>query len=97
MGRWGSLALGLLLRGPFRFAQLRDRLSGISEKVLTDTLRNLERDGIVERRLLGGVPPGVEYSLTPLGIEFARRVDALIDWIEEQTPAIVSAQNAWRK
>jgi DNA-binding HxlR family transcriptional regulator len=80
--RWGSLVLGALLERKKRYSELRDQIGGISEKMLAQTLRTLQRDGLLERRSFPVVPPHVEYSLTPLGGECARRVNELVDWIE---------------
>jgi DNA-binding HxlR family transcriptional regulator len=92
--RWGVLLLVALLDGTHRFAELRRKVNGISEKMLAQTLQWLEGDGFVERIAHPVVPPRVEYRLTPLGEEIGRKVAALADWIEEQLPAIMAAQNA---
>jgi DNA-binding HxlR family transcriptional regulator len=82
-GRWGSLTLAALFAdGTLRFSQLRARIGGVSEKMLAQTLRDLERDGLIARKSYPVVPPHVEYSLTPLGSGVARHVAALVDWIE---------------
>ncbi len=75
-----------------RFSQLRDHIDGISEKMLAQTLRELERDGLVARRSLGTVPPHVEYRLTPLGTGVAEHVGALVDWVESHVRQLVGAQ-----
>lgn len=95
-GRWGGLALGALRDGRvMRFAELRRALVGVSEKMLAQTLRALERDGLVRRRSLPVVPPHVEYSLTPAGAECAARLWALADWVEENLHPLVRAQHAY--
>jgi DNA-binding HxlR family transcriptional regulator len=82
-GRWGTLVMAALkVHGTLRFSQLRDRIDGISEKMLSQTLRELEGDGLVRRISLPVVPPHVEYDLTPLGIGVAQHLEALVDWIE---------------
>jgi DNA-binding HxlR family transcriptional regulator len=82
-GRWGTLVMAALkVDGTLRFSQLRARIGGISEKMLAQTLRELEGDGLVRRISLPVVPPHVEYDLTPMGIGVAQHLEALIDWIE---------------
>jgi len=80
--RWGVLLLVALLGGTYRFSELRRKVGGVSEKMLAQTLQWLERDGFVRRLSYPVVPPHVEYSLTPLGIEIGRHVEVLADWIE---------------
>lgn len=88
--RWGVLVLIILLGGMHRFSDLRRKADGVSEKMLAQTLQGLEGDGLILRRSLPVVPPHVEYSLTPLGVEAAQRVEALADWIEETLPQIMA-------
>jgi DNA-binding HxlR family transcriptional regulator len=71
-----------LTKLPLRFNQLRHRIEGISQKMLTQTLRNLERDGLVKRQAFATVPVTVEYSITPLGRTLATTVDALRQWAD---------------
>ncbi|SDG50284.1 winged helix-turn-helix transcriptional regulator [Pelagibacterium luteolum] len=94
--RWGVLVLIALMDGTHRFSALRRRVSGVSERMLAQTLQWLEEDGMVARVSYPVVPPHVEYSLTPLGREAAERVQALADWIETSMPRIgaVWAANA---
>lgn len=92
--RWGGLVLVALLQGMHRFSDLRRKLSGVSEKMLAQTLQTLEMDGFVRRVAYPVVPPHVEYSLTPLGEELARQVELLVDWIEINLPRILEAQGA---
>lgn len=80
--RWGILTLVALLPGTMRFSQLRRRIGGVSERMLAQTLQLLEKDGMVERHAFKVVPPHVEYRLTPLGREAARKVRDLADWVE---------------
>ena len=87
-GRWGMLVLRVLADEPHRFSGLRKRIGGISERMLAQTLQGLESDGLLLRRDFQTVPPHVEYELTPMGHEAARRVDALLDWIEAALPQI---------
>ena len=79
-GKWKLLILRELLAGASRFGELRRRVSGISEKILTQHLRELERDGIVARKIYPEVPPKVEYSLTASGKTLKPIVDGLHDW-----------------
>ena len=78
--KWTALVILVLLDGPQRFSHLRGQIGGIAPKVLTETLRRLERDGILTRTAFPEIPPRVEYELTPLGrsleqpIRFARRL-----------------------
>ncbi len=90
--RWGVLVLVALLGGTHRFSDLRRKIGGVSEKMLAETLQWLEGDGFVLRTAYPVVPPHVEYSLTPLGMEVARRVEGLADWIEENLPRILQSQ-----
>lgn len=92
--RWGVLLLVALLDGTHRFSDLRRKVGGVSEKMLAQTLQWLEHDGLVARVAYPVVPPHVEYSLTPLGIEAGRHVEALADWIEGNLAQILSAQQA---
>jgi DNA-binding HxlR family transcriptional regulator len=75
-----------------RYSELRERIGGISKKMLTQTLRKLERNGLVERRRLATAPPGVEYELTVLGMSLLGPVSALSRWAEENTDALLDAQ-----
>lgn len=90
--RWGVLVLVALLAGTHRFSDLRRKVGGVSEKMLAQTLQWLEGDGFVLRTAYPVVPPHVEYSLTPLGMEVGQRVEALADWIEGNLPAVMAAR-----
>lgn len=90
--RWGVLVLIVLGDGMHRFSELRRKIGGVSEKMLAQTLQALESDGFVSRRALPVVPPHVEYTLTPLGREVARRVSRLGEWIELAMPRILQAR-----
>ena len=87
---WGVLVLIALQDGVHRFSELRRKVSGVSERMLAQTLQWLEGDGLVDRKAFRVVPPHVEYQLTPLGIEAAKRVANLADWIEENLPALLT-------
>lgn len=90
--RWGGLVMTVLATGTFRFAGLRRRIGGISERMLAQTLQRLQADGLVHREDFRTVPPHVEYSLTPLGVEAACHLVALVGWIEGNLPAILAAR-----
>lgn len=81
--KWKLLILRNLLARLWRFNELRKDLEGISQKVLTDSLRSLEEDGIVQRKVYPQVPPRVEYSLTELGRSLKPILDAMWNWGEE--------------
>lgn len=87
--RWGVLVLIALEGRTLRFSQIRRKVGGVSERMLAQTLQWLEKDGIVVRVAYDVVPPHVEYSLTPLGVEVAEKVRLLADWIETSLPRIV--------
>lgn len=91
--RWGVLALAALQERTYRFSELRRRIGGVSEKMLTQTLRTLERDGLVLRQAYPQVPPRIEYSLTEQGQEAAAHITALLDWLEARMPAILDSQH----
>ncbi|RSM81578.1 MarR family transcriptional regulator [Kibdelosporangium aridum] len=75
-----------------RFTDIRTALDGISGKVLTETLRDLERDGLVERQAYAEVPPRVEYRLTPLGHTLYGPLRTLVDWAELHIPEVLAAR-----
>ena len=84
MAKWAPLLLVALSDGePLRWSELRRRAEGISEKMLAQTLRALEQDGLVRREARPVVPPHVEYALTPLGADLASRLVPLLTWISE--------------
>ena len=80
---------------PLRFFQLRDGIDGISQKMLTHTLRQLERDGLVSRKVYPVVPPKVEYCLTPLGRSLLSLVSGICAWIGQHVDEIVTARQAF--
>lgn len=79
-GRWKVLILWQLLQGVKRFSELQRALKGISQKMLTQQLREMERDRIIAREVFAQVPPKVEYSLTPLGESLRPVVEAMCEW-----------------
>lgn len=92
--RWGVLVLVLLLGGMHRFSELRRKIGGVSEKMLSQTLQGLESDGLINRKSLPVVPPHVEYSLSPLGQEAAQHLEVMVNWIEENLPQIISGRHS---
>ncbi|KZE98151.1 MULTISPECIES: winged helix-turn-helix transcriptional regulator [Rhodococcus] len=90
--RWGVLALAALTEGDYRFNALRRRVDGVSERMLSQTLQTLERDGLVVRTVLETIPPKVEYSLTPLGRDVGTRLSDLIELIEGNMPAVLESR-----
>jgi DNA-binding HxlR family transcriptional regulator len=94
-GRWGSLIIAALRqREKTRFSELRAQIDGISEKMLSQTLRDLERDGLISRHSFPVVPPHVEYALTPMGRGVAEHIDQLVDWINANAGEMVAAQRS---
>ncbi|HET6858184.1 MAG TPA: helix-turn-helix domain-containing protein [Streptomyces sp.] len=90
--RWGVLILAALQDGPMRFYVLRDRIGGISEKMLSQNLRVFVRDGLIAREVEPTVPPQVTYSLTPIGLELAATLGGLVEWITHRIGDIVAAR-----
>ena len=88
--RWGALVMVALSTRTYRFAELRRAVAGVSERMLSQTLKDLEADGFVLRTAHQVVPPHVDYSLTPLGAEVAARVVELTSWIEGHLPQIMA-------
>ncbi|GAA2558088.1 MULTISPECIES: winged helix-turn-helix transcriptional regulator [Streptomyces] len=94
-GRWGALTLGALYEGSLRFNELRRRVDGVSEKMLSQTLHALERDGLVHREAQLTNPPRVDYELTPLGREVARRLLSLIRFVEGSMDTVIEARERY--
>ena len=94
--KWASLALIALGEGGYRFNALRRKVDGVSEKMLSQTLQILERDGLVTREVVTAIPPRVEYSLTPLGVRVAEQLRALADVLQESTGLVEAARSAYR-
>ncbi|CAH0326626.1 HTH-type transcriptional activator HxlR [Rahnella aquatilis] len=88
--RWGLLILIALSDNTLRFSELRRKVGGVSEKMLAQTLQSLEEDGFIDRRSYPVVPPHVEYSLTPLGIEVKDQVAGLADWLESNLHRVMN-------
>ncbi|AZS84874.1 winged helix-turn-helix transcriptional regulator [Streptomyces griseoviridis] len=94
-GRWGALVLGALSEGSLRFNELRRRVAGVSEKMLSQTLHALERDGLVLREAQTTNPPRVDYELTPLGREVAGRLLGLIHFLEGSMDDVLAARRRY--
>ncbi|MFF1546163.1 winged helix-turn-helix transcriptional regulator [Streptomyces sp. NPDC058291] len=94
-GRWGGLTLGALYEGSLRFNELRRRVDGVSEKMLSQTLHALERDGLVHREAQPTNPPRVDYELTPLGREVAERLLSLIHHLEGRMDDVLAARERY--
>lgn len=94
-GKWPLWVLHVLAEahGPLRFSRVLERVDGISQKMLTQTLRSLERNGLVTRTLYPQVPPRVEYALTPLGAELLDQLRPLWHWIGEHLPVFEAARS----
>ncbi|MGV9935206.1 winged helix-turn-helix transcriptional regulator [Streptomyces olivaceoviridis] len=91
-GRWGTLVLSALYERPCRFNVLRRRIEGISEKMLSQTLYTLRRDGLVLRHVEATIPPKVTYSLSPLGNAVAERAVELVALLETE---VAKFEHAW--
>ncbi|KZF09512.1 MAG: helix-turn-helix domain-containing protein [Rhodococcus sp. (in: high G+C Gram-positive bacteria)] len=90
--KWSLLVIALLDERTLRFGELRREIDGISTRMLTVTLRNLERDGVVQRRMYPEIPPRVEYKLSPLGTTLLSTIQSLVTWTEQHRGAIAQAR-----
>jgi len=95
--KWAVLVLVLLVDGPVRFNRLRRTVDGLSQKMLSQTLKSLERDGLVYREAKATVPVTVEYSITPLGLTLAETVEAIKIWAESHIADVQKAQKRYDK
>jgi len=93
--KWAVLILILIRDEPMRFNALRRTIEGISQKMLSQVLKSLERDGLIKRRVFATVPVTVEYSITPLGQTLAAAVDPLRDWAEQNLKEVLAAQRRY--
>jgi Predicted transcriptional regulators len=94
-GKWSSLLLLALAERPYRFGELRRLVPDISQRMLTQTLRDLQRDGYVDRTVFPTKPPSVEYSLTPLGVSLYGALSVLIQWAEDNFLAVRDARRRY--
>jgi len=90
--KWTCLIVYALLDGPRRHGELKRAIGGISQKMLTQTLRSLERDGLVERTVIATIPPHVEYALTPLGQTLSEPLVAICHWAMDHLPELQAAR-----
>ena len=94
--KWTMLILEVLTEsGPLRFSRLADKVAGISQKMLTQTLRQMERDGLVTRTVYPEVPPRVEYELTPLGLTLGGAFCGVWVWASDNLKAVEAARQAF--
>ncbi|AZM48624.1 transcriptional regulator [Streptomyces sp. WAC 06738] len=95
--KWVSLVVAALAGGPRRYSDLRRKIAGVSPKMLTQTLRTLERDGILTRAVTPSVPVRVDYELTPLGRSLGGLLTAVKDWAEEHIEEVHAARERYEK
>ncbi|WP_284976954.1 helix-turn-helix domain-containing protein [Arthrobacter sp. efr-133-TYG-104] len=93
--KWASLVIQVLGDGPVRFSELRKMVNVVTPKVLTQTLRTLERDGLITRTVHAQVPPRVDYELTAVGKSLLEPLSMLREWAESHVPAILEARDAY--
>jgi DNA-binding HxlR family transcriptional regulator len=91
--KWNYLLILNLASGPQRFGRLRAEIDDISQRMLTETLRSLQRDGLVEREVFPTTPPSVEYRLSPLGRSLLTPMRALVRWADEKQASILKARD----
>lgn len=90
--KWTAIVICALAKGTKRYSELQREIGGVSQKMLTQTLRNLERDGLVERKVYPVVPPKVEYSLTALGVTLVKPLQAICKWAETHIHELEAAR-----
>jgi DNA-binding HxlR family transcriptional regulator len=93
--KWTVLIVPALLDHPMRFGELRRRLDGITQKSLTQTLRQLERDGFISRTQYPTIPPRVEYALTPLGGRAANLLNSIREWAQDNLVEVLTARASY--
>jgi DNA-binding HxlR family transcriptional regulator len=93
--KWSMYVIDLLGQGTMRFSELHRSIDGITARMLTVTLRGLERDGIVTRTIHPVIPPRVEYDLTPMGLTLLDAIGQLVTWADSHLPEISAAQAAY--
>ena len=95
--KWTVMVVGALSQGPIRYNEIRRRVEGISQRMLTLTLKGLEQDGLVTRTMYPTIPPRVDYELTKLGRKLIVPLQALSEWARENRPAMLAAREAFRR
>lgn len=95
--KWTALVISNLAAGPLRFTELKRRVERISQRMLTNTLRGLERDGIVTRTVYPTIPPKVEYALTALGVTLLEPVQALVGWALDHRSEVATARGRYEE
>lgn len=93
--KWSLLIVHMLAAAPLRFGALRRAIPDISQRMLTQTLRDLQRDGLIERRVFPTVPPSVEYRLTAMGKSLLKPMQELVDWAEKHQRRINNARSGF--
>jgi len=93
--KWVTLVLSALADGPQRYSDLSRRIAGVSQKMLTQTLRSLERDGLVSRSVTPSVPVRVDYALTPLGTTLMPLLAHIKEWAEQHMDEVAAARAAY--
>jgi DNA-binding HxlR family transcriptional regulator len=93
--KWSTLILIVLGEGPARFNALKHRIDGVSQKMLSQTLKSLERDGLISRSVVPTVPISVTYAVTPLGRSLMAALQSMIDWAETRMDEVEAAQIAY--
>jgi Predicted transcriptional regulators len=94
-GKWTVLIINRLNGGPLRFSDLKREVGGITQKVLTSTLRSLEMDGLITRQVTPTIPPRVDYELTDLGRDLQRPLNQLSRWAVENRPHVLAARQRY--
>lgn len=94
--KWSLMIIDLLSEGTLRYSELDNKIGSISQKMLTVTLKSLERDGLIDRKMYSQIPPKVEYSLTPLGETLLPSITMLKKWAVDSQPAILEARSRIR-
>ncbi|GAB7035753.1 helix-turn-helix domain-containing protein [Streptomyces sp. NPDC021749] len=90
--KWTVLVVTTLADGPLRFTALHERIAGVSQRMLSQTLRSLTRDGLITRTAYAEVPPRVEYELTPLGRSLSDTVTHMVRWVQEHQVEIIQSR-----
>lgn len=94
-GKWTMYIIMALSHGPLRFSELKRKIDGVSQKMLTSTLRDLEKDGFVSRKVTPSIPPRVDYELTEMGVELREPIFVLTRWANDNNARIAHAREAF--